>query len=145
MSLPEAGRKPRVCRRCQRRAADLVRSHWGHSWPGCSCGLQLCSHLATDPDTFGDAAVLRIIKTSVGDLQPFDRCLYWWNFSGETRFADRLRMAQASHIGSNNVPTGDGWIDSLNIAERFIQQLLRRPGELRMGHRHIIRNEDDVF
>ncbi len=49
-------------------------------------------HLA-EPDAFGDAAILRVIETGIGDLQPFDRRFDRRKHCRETRRADRLGMA----------------------------------------------------
>jgi hypothetical protein len=53
----------------------------------------------------------------IRDLQTQNRCLHRWNFSCESRFTNRLRIAKTSYTSRNNILTRQLRIHPLQIPE----------------------------
>ncbi len=100
-------------------------------------------HAPADPDALRDATVLRIVKAGVGDLQTSDRCLDGRQPAREARLADRLGIAQSSHMRGQDVRLRKLRIDALQRAKGFRQQGRIAPAELRMIDRHVVRDVHD--
>src|SRR3954471_7904820 len=61
------------------------------------------SHVLAEPHAFGNAAVLRVVKACIGDLQPLDRGLDRRKYRLEARRTDGLRISQPSHMRGNQI------------------------------------------
>jgi hypothetical protein len=60
-------------------------------------------HVSPEPDTFGNAAILRIIKTSIGDLETSDSRLHGRNFRRKSHVTDWLSVSQSGDPGVDQI------------------------------------------
>src|SRR4051794_65427 len=101
------------------------------------------SHGSAKTNAFCDSAVFRIVKAGICDLQSIDRRLDGRNLRGKAGFADGLAVAKAGYLCSENVLRGQCGIQPLETTEGLFEQLVVRPGELRVAGGHVIRDVDD--
>lgn len=96
-------------------------------------------HLPSEADTFGDASILRIVKTGVSDLKAFDPRLHLGGFSLRTqhhRLAERLASGRPWRRLDPQQEIGKLAVRGIQIC--IPTQFLIGPTELSVSNRHVI-------
>src|SRR5579859_2139374 len=102
----------------------------------------LC-HQFAESHAFRNAAVLWIVETGVGDLQPAYARHDRREFGGKSRRAYGLSMTQAPDMGRDDVVLLECGIEKLQKIEGFRQECIVGPDEFWVARRHVVGNIND--
>src|SRR5437867_11585870 len=95
-------------------------------------------HVSSEANTFGNTTILRIIKTSICDLETSDPRLHRRNFSREPHVTDWLSVSQAGDPGVDQILGQEIGIQTYKTSKCILTQFVIGAGEIWVNSWHVV-------